>query len=134
MSVKFISHKDEVDRAMERAITAALEAIGSQCAGYAIELAPHDTGRLRNSITWATDKSDGRDYNYSDDHGKNYSYKIGSGVPSDAVYIGTNVEYAVYQELGTSKMSAQPFLKPAVVNHKAEYKKMAESFLRGKSQ
>lgn len=32
----------------------------------------------------------------------------------DAVYVvGTNVEYAVYQELGTSKMDAQPYLFPA---------------------
>lgn len=32
----------------------------------------------------------------------------------DAVYIvGSNVEYAVEQEFGTSKMSAQPYLRPA---------------------
>lgn len=32
----------------------------------------------------------------------------------DVVYVvGTNVEYAVYQEFGTSKMPAQPYLGPA---------------------
>lgn len=28
--------------------------------------------------------------------------------------VGTNVEYAVYQEFGTSRHQAQPFLRPAV--------------------
>lgn len=33
----------------------------------------------------------------------------------NAVYIvGSNVEYAIYQEMGTSNMPAQPFLRPAV--------------------
>lgn len=32
----------------------------------------------------------------------------------DVVYVvGTNVEYAAYVEFGTSKMSAQPYLRPA---------------------
>lgn len=35
-------------------------------------------------------------------------------IESDAVYVvGTNVEYAVYQEFGTSQMPAQSFLRPA---------------------
>jgi hypothetical protein len=37
--------------------------------------------------------------------------------------VGTNVEYAVYVEFGTSKMRAQPYLRPAVkevVNSKGD--------------
>jgi HK97 gp10 family phage protein len=30
------------------------------------------------------------------------------------VFVGTPLEYGVYQEFGTSKMSAQPFLRPAL--------------------
>jgi HK97 gp10 family phage protein len=37
----------------------------------------------------------------------NGSYKNGASV-------GTNVEYAIYQEFGTYKMNAQPFLLPAL--------------------
>lgn len=59
------------------------------------------TGRLRNSITNTHD--------------------------GNTVYIGTNVEYAPYVELGTYKMDARPFLAPAIEDHIDEYK---EIFLR----
>lgn len=55
------------------------------------------TGRLRNSISYGVDTSE------------------------PAVYIGSNVEYAPYVELGTSKMQARPFLKPAVEKYAGEY-------------
>ena len=34
--------------------------------------------------------------------------------------IGSNVEYAPYQEFGTYKMAAQPFLRPALENSRDE--------------
>lgn len=41
---------------------------------------------------------------------ENLSIEVGT----DAVYVvGSSVEYAVYQELGTSRMEANPFLQPA---------------------
>lgn len=40
--------------------------------------------------------------------------EFGAPENGDAVYIvGTNVEYAAYVELGTSRMQAQPYLFPA---------------------
>ena len=72
----------------------ALEIIGQVVENSAAGYAPVDTGNLRNSITHEVD--DG----------------------SHIVAIGTNVEYAPYQELGTSKMKAandgRGFLRPAV--------------------
>ena len=65
--------------ALERAIHNALEEIGDKAEYYAKELTPVDTGRLRNSITYDV-KTDEK-----------------------AVYVGTNVEYAEYVELGTSE-------------------------------
>ena len=53
-------------------------------------MCPVDTGRLRGSIT--TDKR--------------YIQKF-------LVRIGTNVDYAIYVELGTKKMDARPYLFPA---------------------
>ena len=53
---------------------------------------PVDTGRLRSSIT----------------------NEIGQDGEGLVAVIGTNVEYAPYVELGTSKMAAQPFLLPAL--------------------
>ena len=74
--------------------------------GYAKRLCPVDTGRLRNSITHALD-SGGR-----------------------AVYVGTNVEYAPYVELGTARQKAQPYLRPAAVDHATEYREIIEGELR----
>ena len=129
MNVKVTSHRREVVDAMERGKEAALEAIGAKCAGYALMLAPVDTGRLKNSITWATRQTEGRMYQYSDESGNGYTDHVGTGVPDDAVCIGTNVEYAFYQEMGTSKTPAQPFLTPAVENHMDEYKAIAKASL-----
>lgn len=55
-------------------------------------LCPVDTGRLRSSIT----------------------SEIGQDGQGLVAAIGTNVEYAPYIELGTSRMAAQPFLLPAL--------------------
>lgn len=60
------------------------------------------TGRLRGSITWR----------FAQDFGTLGSLVTGgSGM---AVEIGTNVEYAQFVELGTSRMAARPFLRPAL--------------------
>ena len=64
------------------------------------------TGRLRGSLTHVTEASE------------------------HAVYIGTNVEYGKFVELGTRKMAARPFLKPAIVEHVDEYKAVAEAQLK----
>lgn len=50
------------------------------------------TGRLRGSITWRLGKDS-------------------EGLYAD---VGTAVEYAPYVEMGTSRMAARPFLRPAL--------------------
>lgn len=94
-------NSEEVKSLMAGALARALEKIGLVAEGYAKRLCPVDTGRLRNSIT------------HTDD--------------GEFEYIGTNVEYAPYVELGTSRTRAQPYLKPAVVDHSNEYKKIVEA-------
>lgn len=133
MSFKFVSHKREVLDALEQARERALEMIGSDAAGNVSALAPHDTGRLRNSYTWATKKSEGRTYSYTDDDKNPFSYDIGTGVPDDTVCIGTNVEYAVYQELGTSMTDAQPHLRPGIMDHLDDFKKIAMKCMKGEA-
>lgn len=98
---------DEVVEALGTAMARALEAIGIQAEGYAKDLCPVDTGRLRNSITHAVEADE------------------------KAAYIGTNVEYAPYVELGTSKHKEQPFLRPAAQDHGDEYRSILESELKG---
>ena len=79
---------DEITRAAEQAKTKALETAAVLVEGQAILLAPIDTGNLRSSITHR--------------------------VEGDEARIGTNVIYAPYVCYGTSKMAAQPYLRPAL--------------------
>ena len=99
------SHLPEVQDAVEDAITKALEEIGLTAEGYAKKKCPVDTGRLRNSISHAAKEQ--------------------------TIYIGTNVEYAVYVEMGTVNTKPQPYLKPAVIEHASTYKAIAERNLKG---
>lgn len=44
--------------------------------------------------------------------------------------VAPGTDYAVYVELGTRKMSAQPFIKPAFDNQKQEFKKDLERLVK----
>lgn len=68
-----------------------VETTGWKIAGDAAQAAPVDTGALRNSILSESGMTDDIEFTVQD-----------------------GVEYGVFQELGTSKMAAQPFLVPAV--------------------
>lgn len=87
------------------------------------------TGRLRNSITFATSEkhSTGKPPATPED------YTPHGQAEEDAVYIGTNVEYAAPVELGSSKRKGRPFLKPAVTEKEYvdQYKRLAEDALKG---
>lgn len=100
---------DQVVDGIDSAIGAALEEIGLLAENYAAKRCPVDTGNLRGSITYEVDAGD------------------------NAVYIGTNVEYAPYVELGTSRQKAQPFLRPAASEHGAQYRKVLKKALGGSS-
>lgn len=101
-------NQDNTDQAIQgiaSAVGVALEKIGLLAEGYAQMKCPVDTGNLRGSITHEVDTGE------------------------KAVYIGTNVEYAPYVELGTSKMDAQPFLKPAATEHSDQYRQVLKNAL-----
>lgn len=104
MSIKFTDRSGEVLSLFDTAADRGLEAIGLQAETYAKKICPVDTGRLRNSISHAA--------------------QLGSA------YIGTNVEYAPHVELGTSKMAARPFLRPAATEHGEEYRKLMEDSMK----
>ena len=112
----------------------ALEECGLVAEGYAKKLVKVDTGNLRNTVT----------------------HQVAPDEP--AVYVGTNSEYAVYQELGTGKYAEggggrptpwvyqdakgnwhrtsgnkpAPFIKPALADHIQVYRTIIESELKGR--
>ena len=106
MAVEIQDNSKEISENIKSALLRGLEKCGLTAERFAKKLAPYDTGNLRNSIT----------------------HEVDDGEP--AVYIGTNVEYAPYVCLGTIHMNAQPFLKPAVNDHKDEYRKILENSLK----
>lgn len=132
MNIDIQDHSAEVSAEIKAALLRGLEKIGLVAEGYAKKLQIPDTGNLRNSITHVVDEDE------------------------PAVYIGTNVEYAPYVELGTGIYAeggggrptpwvyqdakgnwhytrgnkAQPFLKPSAADHVGQYRDILESELK----
>ena len=117
VEVKVESNSAAVKEALSEQIEAALIAVGLAAETNAkneITKAVYNTpesksgyvrtGRLRNSIANAHDE--------------------------DSVYIGTNVEYAAFVEIGTTKMKARPYLRPAATQHTEQYKELVEMALK----
>ena len=107
VDVKITDNSEEVLEAMHEQVIGWLEAIGEDAAGTAADRAPVDTGRLKGSISHAVVESE------------------------NAVYIGTNVEYAPYQEFGTSRgIKGKHFIQFGATAHQAEYKALLEQYLK----
>lgn len=125
MNYVLVDHSAECKEALNDALVRALEKCGLVAEAYAKQLCPVDTGNLRNSINHAVDPEE------------------------PAAYIGSNVEYAAYVELGTGAENypggrptpwaykdgngnwhttrgnpAKPYLVPAVADHKDKYEQI----------
>ena len=126
--IKFTSNVNDILSALEKGKRNALTAIGATAETHAKDNITADdlidTGRLRNSITFATGDYSGIG-TYTDNEGNRYDDAKARNTPKDdEVAIGTNVEYAPYLELGTKKITAHHYLKRAVTEHKDEYKNL----------
>ena len=104
MSYSYKDNTEQVLSAMEKAIKRGLEAIGLTAEGHAKKETPVDTGRLRNSVSHA--------------------------VEDKAAYIGTNVEYAPYVELGARGRDGKHMLQRAATEHADEYKRLMEDSIK----
>lgn len=106
--VEVEDHTEELLAELKDKMPVALEMLGQLGENYAkfeiTALGAVDTGTLRNSISHADDGT--------------------------YAYIGTNVEYAPYVEMGTSRMEERPFLRNAVLDHIEDYKGIFEEVLR----
>lgn len=104
------SHITEYTEELETKIHAWLEGCGLDAVGTTQNVISSiplvDTGRLKNSI----------------------SYIVTAG--EHTVYIGTNVEYAKYHELGTSRLPARHFLQAGVTLHQDTYRTLLEQALK----
>ena len=129
---KLTDNTDEYLQLYEQAIDRALERCGMQAESYALDLVPVDTSALKQSITHKVDETE------------------------KSVYIGTDMEYAPYVELGTGiyaeggggrptpwvyqdangnwhhtrGQEPQPYLRPALKDHKRTYRNIFVDELR----
>lgn len=133
IDVEITDNSDEIAMLFAMACKRGLEKCGLTAEGYAKRLCDgfkHATGTLCNSIT----------------------HQVDTG--TQTVYIGSNLKYAPYVELGTGKYypggrptpwvyqdvhgnwhythgnRAQPYLKPAVADHAAQYRAILEDALK----
>lgn len=118
----------QVLSALEKAIERGLEAIGLTAEGHAKEdpNMPVDTGLARNSITFAISGKGANTKSYKADKGDETGTYEGTA-PKDSekgVYIGSNVEYFPYIELGGANITARHVLRNAATQHTDEYKKL----------
>lgn len=129
--IQINDHSQEVLNALDDAIKRGLIVIGMAAEGDAKKLCPTKSGLLKNSITHAL-SGDSFNHSYSSKDGKktgSFNEQVGDK-DEKAVYIGTNVEYAAYVEMGTSRTDPQPFLKPAVTDNMDKYKKILEAEIK----
>lgn len=140
------NNSDEFKRRMREGVEAALEAIGNQAVSHSKQIITQKVPR--HSDSWYTPTGNLRN---------SISHQV--KMDDNAVYIGTNVEYAIYNEYGTGKyadgdepgrtgpwryqdesgvwhktegMSALHFLRDAVQGHENEYKSIAYQLIKNK--
>ena len=107
IDIKITDNSQVVRQELNEAVERALTRIGMQAETFAKKKCPVDTGNLRNSIS-----------NKVKTEGEN------------AVYIGTNVEYAPYVELGARGRKGVHFLRDAAADHTDVYKRIIEDELK----
>lgn len=143
IDVEVESNDKEVQEALDAQIEQALIAIGMVAESYA-KLPekdgghmPVDTGRLKNSITYALAGQSPHITSYRADRGNDGGGYSGT-MPQDeggkirSVYIGSNVEYAAAVENGISgKQVGKHYLRSALADHTDEYKSLIEKALKG---
>jgi phage gpG-like protein len=130
IDIQITDNSGEILKALESKKKVALEGVGIQAEGFAKQLTPVDLGTLRNSMTHA--------------------------VRGDDVYIGSNLQYAPFVELGTGiyasdgkgrqspwgyydrngkyhvtrGMKPHHMLKKAASEHTEEYKRIIEAIMK----
>ena len=143
IDVSLVDNTDLILQATDEQIEMALIAIGAKMESHAkADYVPVDTGRLKNSITFALAGGPAQISSYGPDNGggdDEQSKPYSGTAPADpggkvrSVYVGSNVEYAELVEDGTSGRRGRHFLRDAVNNHIEEYKSLAERALSGKA-
>jgi HK97 gp10 family phage protein len=98
---------DDIPQEVQEEVKELVETTGFKVKADAQRLVPVDTGHLRRSI----------------------KAKVTNG--GYTTTIGTNVDYSIFVEFGTSKKDARPFLIPAYVKHKEKFERELRRITEG---
>ena len=138
--IEFRDNSKEIVGLFQKAKHRGLQAIGMAAEGHAKKKCPVDTGRLRNSITYAiagyaTHVQSYRRGNVAGGTSQKHTrYEYGGGAmegeKDSAVFIGSNVEYAPFVELGANGRPPAHFLQDAATGHTDEYKRLMEDSMK----
>ena len=85
--------------------------IGAAIASQAKLLAPVDYGQLRNSLSASNTSRTEMLNNMSGEKAEALDTQC---LKDDETYVGSNSDHAIFQEYGTVKQPAQPYLRPAM--------------------
>lgn len=117
----------------------ALRIVGMKAESYAKALTPVDTGLLRNSITFAIGGGKANTPLYYDNEMAQYGEYTGDAPADDesqvTLYVGTNVQYGIFQELGHHTVNGKwvppnEFLRPAMENHRQEFEQIIKQEMK----
>lgn len=101
---KFEQIANEVPKAMEDMVSN----VGGVVLTEARNNVPVDTGALKGSLT----------------------LEVNKGGDSPSAIVGSNLDYAIHVEDGTSRQAPQPFMKPAAKVGKSKMNEIAEAVLK----
>jgi HK97 gp10 family phage protein len=98
MGFKLNLKTDKFMRDVEKKVEAGMEDAAELVTNKAKQLVPVDTGALKNSIDYEVNRI-----------GRRYNVRVSATEP-----------YAIFVEMGTHKMDAQPYLRPALFNNRTD--------------
>ena len=136
--IKIKDNTKKILQELKEVIPLALSTIGARAETHAKDIITRagavDTGRLRNSITYAV-QGENVEKSYQDNNGKSFDNSLISQPMENEVIFGTNVEYAAGIETGSHrKKGAVHFIQKAATNYRSEYRKIIEEILKGNTE
>lgn len=136
MNVNISSNTNTLKKDVEEKIQKALKAIGLQAETHAKENCPVDTGRLRNSITFATvsyqSPANTNKHPNGQADAEPSDYRLQGTPEKHEVVVGTNVEYAPdveYRDIAHRTGKAH-FLRDSMDKHKKEFKDIIDAAMK----
>lgn len=132
IEITVTDNSKEVLDELKKRVAQGLNAIGVTAEKHAKANCPVDTGRLRNSITYAITGGQGNANAEAGAPALPKDYKKQTEPKENEVIVGTNVEYAPRQELFdmSHKVGKAHFIRDSLSTHGDDFKKLMEAALK----